>query len=156
MTDAARDSQGPQPLPSVLRHPLANVKAVRELWTPFMGEQLANRFANGQLYFVLSVNFLVWGFIGGLFVAVIGGLVRGIQTGPVFGIALGICVIVVGLMLAVIASNSQGGIARIYLPYVRELRPKVKLPRLTALFRQGSAELLELIRLHPEVFPRAR
>lgn len=156
MTDSARDAAHRDELPSPLRHPLANVRAVRELWTPFMGEQLAARFASGQLYFVLSLNFLIWGVVGGAVVAIIGGVIRGSQAGPVFGIALGISVVVVGLMLAVIASNSQRGVALLYLPYVRELRPKVKLGRLTALFRQGSEGLLELIRLHPEAFPKPR
>ena len=153
MTDA-RDTAAP--LPSALRHPLANVKAVRELWTPLMGEDLASRFSNGQLYWVLSVGFIVWGFVGGVGIALIGGIVRGIGTGPVFGITLGIVVIVVGLMLSVIAGNSQRRVAWMYLPYVRELRPKMKLGRLLALLRQGSPELQELTRLHPEVFPKPR
>lgn len=156
MTDAARAPHDSDVVPSVLRHPLANVKAVRELWTPLMGEDLAARFANGQLYWVLSVSFIVWGFVGGAVVAVIGGVVQGIGAGPVFGITLGICVIIVGLMLSFLAGNSQRRVAWMYLPYVRELRPKVKLGRLLALLRQGSAELQELIRLHPEVFPKPR
>ncbi|AYG03348.1 hypothetical protein [Gryllotalpicola protaetiae] len=154
MTDAARETAAP--LPAVLRHPLSNVKAVREVWTPFMGEDLANRFANGQLYWVLSVNFIVWGFVGGAAVALIGGIVRGISTGPVFGITLGIVVIIVGLMLSVIAGNSQRRIVWMYLPYVRELRSTMRVGRLLALLRQGSPELQELFRLHPEVFPKPR
>jgi len=156
MTDSARDGGQAKALPSAFRHPLANVRAVRVLWAPLMGEQLVARFANGQLYFVLSTQLMIWGFLGGLLIALIGAIAQGVSSGPVLGIALGLSVIVVGLLLAALARNSQRGVALLYLPYVRELRPKVRPGQLTSLFRQGSEELLELIRLYPEAFPQGR
>jgi len=156
MTDSARGGDQQSAVPSMLRHPLANVQAIRELWTPLMGWQLAARFSTGQLYLVLSNLFLIWGFIGGVVVALIGALVRGSGEGPVFGITLGISVIIVGILLGGMARSSQRRVALMYLPYVQELLPKMRLGRLTALLRQGSAELLELVRLHPEAFPKPR
>lgn len=155
MTDSPRGGLH-ESVPSMLTHPFANVQAVRELWTPLMGEQLAGRFSSGQLYLVLSNLFLIWGFVAGVVIALIGALVQGTGSGPVFGITLGISAMIVGVLLGLLARSSQRRVAMMYLPYVRELRPKVRLARLTALLRQGSAELLELVELHPEAFPRAR